>query len=392
MVASLVSTGEYVFDYLLLKLASRCNLNCSYCYWFRDPSVYAKPAILDEAVETAFVEKLERHVRRFGLRRFFLLMHGGEPLLFPKRRFDAFCGRLRSIEADLGFSLKLSIMTNGVLIDEEWIDLFDRHRVNVGLSLDGPPPINDLRRVDHSGRGTASAVTRAIELLRARGRDVGVLAVCDPASDPVRICEYFADDLGLMNFDVLVPDATHDDPVPPRIARYYKGLFDVWYERYAPRGVQIRLMSSISKGLLGLSSGSESIGFGEQTTFTMLTDGSLEALDVLRIRGSGSTMSEKNILWNELQDVQSDPLWREVRTASVSLHATCRQCVYRHACGGGHIASRWSSARRFDNPSIYCDDFKEIFAHAWRRIQADLYVESSGTRNAETNSVAASRL
>ena len=45
---------EPIFAYVLLKLASRCNLDCSYCYWFRDPNVYEKPKILTKKAEVAF--------------------------------------------------------------------------------------------------------------------------------------------------------------------------------------------------------------------------------------------------------------------------------------------------------------------------------------------------
>ena len=37
-----------VFKFILVKLAARCNINCSYCYWFRDKSVYDLPKILPD--------------------------------------------------------------------------------------------------------------------------------------------------------------------------------------------------------------------------------------------------------------------------------------------------------------------------------------------------------
>ena len=43
-----------VFTFVLVKLASRCNINCTYCYWFRDAEVYRKPAVLTAEAEDAF--------------------------------------------------------------------------------------------------------------------------------------------------------------------------------------------------------------------------------------------------------------------------------------------------------------------------------------------------
>src|ERR1044072_6762672 len=87
-----------VFSWVLVKLASRCNINCTYCYWFRDAEVYRKPPILTVEAEQAFCDRLSEHIDAFGLKFLTLVFPGGEPLLFPKRRFVAFQERLLEIE------------------------------------------------------------------------------------------------------------------------------------------------------------------------------------------------------------------------------------------------------------------------------------------------------
>jgi uncharacterized protein len=96
---------------------------------------------------------------------------------------------------------------------------------------------------------------------------------------------------------------------------------------------------------------------------------------VLRIAGNGSTASSSTVHENSLQDVQSDPRWRSAFEASTALCETCRQCEYVDACGGGHLAQRWSPERKFDNPSVYCESWKRIFEHIWNRIAPTLIVE-----------------
>lgn len=360
-------------DYILLKLAARCNINCSYCYWFRDETVYEKPRVLTPEAEEALLAKLESHIRKYEVKSFFILFHGGEPLLFGKPRFAQLCRKLRRLEQDLGFKLRLSVTTNGTLIDQEFAELISRYRVGVTLSVDGPQEVHDTNRVDFQGRGTFARTMAALSLLRNAGVEPAILAVCHPDQDPRDTCEFFLNELQANWFDILVPDATHEDP-PPSIAAYYKKLFDLWYDTYSPKGVQIRFLESLVKGLVGIESRSESIGYGPIMTTTMHTDGSLEALDVLRIADHGITRSNHNILTHELQDVQQDPFWLEVWQASLHLHPTCESCVYRFPCGGGHLASRWSKASRFHNPSVYCEDFKQIFQHVWSRIAPDMYV------------------
>ena len=53
--------------FVLVKLASRCNIKCTYCYWFRDADVYKKPAVLTPEAEDAFCQRLEEHIREFEL-------------------------------------------------------------------------------------------------------------------------------------------------------------------------------------------------------------------------------------------------------------------------------------------------------------------------------------
>jgi uncharacterized protein len=129
------------------------------------------------------------------------------------------------------------------------------------------------------------------------------------------------------------------------------------------------------QGLVGNLSVSDTIGFGPIDTVTLMTDGSLEPLDVLRIAGDGSTASNSNVCTNALQDIQADPRWRSAFEASTRLCDTCLQCEYLDACGGGHLAQRWSSERKFDNPSVYCESWKRIFDHIWNRIAPTLIVE-----------------
>lgn len=235
------------------------------------------------------------------------------------------------------------------------------------ISIDGPKEVHDRSRVDFSGHGTFNKVIAAITSLRKAGIEPGILSVCQPSSDPKAVVSLLADDLGFKGFDILIPDATHRDR-PQSISAFYRGLFDLWFDTYEARGVRIRILDNILLGLLGGFSESESVGYGPIRRLTILTDGSMETLDVLRIVRQGFTASDLNISSHALQEVEFDPLWQEVLSRSLLLASECRECAYMTACGGGHIATRWSDESRFDNPSVYCADLKDIFSHAWRRV------------------------
>jgi uncharacterized protein len=139
--------------------------------------------------------------------------------------------------------------------------------------------------------------------------------------------------LGIKEFDILPPDATHSDN-PPQISDYFIKLFDVWYDKYAAKGVRIRTLDAMIQGLVGNFSVSDTVGLGPIETVTLMTDGSLEPLDVLRIVGDGSTKTNSSVLNNALQDVQNDPRWREAFEASMELCETCQKCEFLDSCGG----------------------------------------------------------
>ena len=173
-----------VFQFLLVKLASRCNINCTYCYWFRDAEVYKKPAVFTKDAEDAFCKRLEEHITQHQLDEFLIIYHGGEPLLFPKHRFRTLNAKIDEIQSRTGCEISRGVSTNAMLIDEEWTQLFNTFGISVSVSIDGPPEIHDKYRVDMKGLGTHAATMRGIELLTKAGIEPGILSVCNPATDP----------------------------------------------------------------------------------------------------------------------------------------------------------------------------------------------------------------
>lgn len=356
-----ISAEPPVFKYVLMKLASRCNINCSYCYWFRDESVYRKPPLMLPEVERAFLSKLRSHVSKYQLESYHIIMHGGEPMLFGKKRFYKLCKELRNIEQDTNCKVVVSLTTNGILVDREWAAMFKHFNIGITISLDGDEITNDEHRKDFKGNGTYKNVIAAIDVLNEFHVNTGFLAVANIKQGASAVFNHYVNDLEINHFDVLIPDATHEDLNVPSIAKYFKDLYTLWYEHPNREGIEIRVIRSFVLGLLSYCSASEGLGFGPLTTNTLLTDGSLEPLDVLRIAGDGTTSSTINIRTHELQDVSEHPIWKEALYSSLNLADECNSCEYMYACGGGYLPHRWSNANRYNNPSVYCQDLKEIF-------------------------------
>jgi uncharacterized protein len=360
-----------VSSYILIKLASRCNLNCSYCYWFKDRSVYEKPVTMEDSVVNAFIEKLQHHILINKVPEFLCIFHGGEPLLYEVAKFESFLLKLEKVQLSTGCKISYSITTNGVLINDAWAKLFKRYNVTIAVSIDGPEDIHDIYRKDFKNKGSYKQVVEGFEKLKRYNLTPGIIAVCNPKTDPIRVLEHFVNVLGVKHFTILLPDANYDSRVES-VANYYIQLFDYWYENYMELGIEVKFLNSLIRVVLGLDSRSDSFGYGPVHTVSLLTDGSLEPLDVLRIAGYRSTKTKYNIMHHQIADVREDSGWKNAYESSLNLCETCSNCEYKNPCGGGHISQRWSKLNGYNNPSVYCNDFKKIIQHVIDKISNDM--------------------
>ena len=368
-----VAFQQQPISQLLVKVATRCNIDCSYCYWFRDASVYDKPKLMSDDVAHRLLQRIEEHVTRHSLVDLPIILHGGEPLLWGVENFYRFAGACEAISSRTGCEIPIAVTTNGVLIDNEWLDCFEAHNISVAISLDGPAHIHDIHRRTFQGNGTHAAVERAARMLGSRDIGVIALAVCNPAFPPEHYVEFFAG-CGISSYDIMIPDATVDE-TPPSIGGFYKGLFDLWLEanRSKPT-VHIRIISDMITALLGNNSPTEGVGHRAVELCTVMTDGSVEAHDVLRIAGDGFTHTKFNIFEHPIDEVRTEPRWKAARDASIDLCEKCRQCKFMNACGGGYLPHRFSRKNGYDNPSVYCDDLYAMFENMQSVLAEHLYV------------------
>jgi len=376
-----VAFQDQPISQLLVKVATRCNIDCSYCYWFRDASVYDKPKLMSDDVLQRLLQRIEEHVAKHAakgaLADFPIILHGGEPLLWGVENFHRFAKACDAIASRTGCDIPVAVTTNGVLIDDEWLNCFETNNISVAISIDGPAHIHDIHRRTFQGTGTHAAVERAARMLASRDIGVMALAVCNPAFPPEQYAAFFAA-CGIVNYDIMIPDATVDEH-PPSIASFYKGLFDVWLEanRSKPTA-NIRIVSDMITALLGNNAPTEGVGYKPVELCTVMTDGSVEAHDVLRIAGDGFTHTTFNIFEHALDDVRQEPRWQAARDASINLCEKCRQCKFMNACGGGYLPHRFSKHNGYDNPSVYCDDLYATFEHMQSVLESHLYVSKPG--------------
>lgn len=358
---------------VVLKVASRCNLNCSYCYMYQhaDQGYLRQPKLMSDEVFEATLSAMLRHSEAAGPKhRIALTFHGGEPTLIGAERFRRF--NLTARER-LGDRLMMTtIQTNALLLDERWIEAFKEFDVLVSISLDGAKEIHDAYRVDHEGRGSHERTIRAIRMLQDGGVTPRILSVANPGASGRETYRYFRS-LDITRMDFLLPDVTRDIKImmygqygPTPVADFLIEAFDAWMEENDSR-VRVRIFYELIRSFYGAGPGSDAFGNPLINYLIVNTDGSIEGMDALRVCGEGLIETGLNVLANDFSDLKNtDSLIHRAVYEGFPLAEECRACPERQACGGGHLPHRYSKQNGFDNPSAWCDDILKLFAHIRR--------------------------
>lgn len=359
------------FRSFLFKIASACNLDCDYCYVYRGPdqSWRKKPKFMTPAVAEVTIRRIAEHVERHKLTNISLVLHGGEPLLAGLTLIERiFTEAKRNIPCEV----ELGMQSNLTLLNAETIDVFDSLGATIGASLDGGREANDRHRKDHSGRSSFGAVQSALNMLCSSetGRRVfsGILAVVDLQNEPLAVYEYLSG-FRPRSLDFLLPDGTHErypagkesfENTP--YADWLIRLFDYWWKQ-TEHQVPIRFFDDIIALVLDGESETENLGLNPVDLIVIETDGSLEAVDTLKITYERAPRLGINVLHASFDDAFSHTA---VLSGMAGIHSrcrTCQQCPLLRICGGGYLPHRYSNERGFQNPSVYCHDLAKLILH-----------------------------
>jgi uncharacterized protein len=365
-------------DYVL-KVHQRCNLACDYCYVYAmaDQTWRSRPRVMTTEVAREAARRIAEHVLAHQLRSIRIIMHGGEPLLAGRERLVLLTKEIRTtIPADC--HVEFTMQSNGILLDDAILDMLHIHSITMGVSLDGSAVDNDRHRRGHDGRGSFAACHRAIERLSLpenRSAFAGLLCTVDIETDPLRCYD------ALLRYsppavDFLLPHANWSTAARPAAtgpayAQWLIAIFDRWYETPVP-STGIRLFEDIISLALGGSSSSEQVGLGPVGVVVIETDGAIEQVDSLKSAYAGACATGLSVQDNTLDEALSHPgvVARQIGVRGLS--EACRACPIHRICGGGHYAHRYRSDNGFRNPSVYCDDLRQLIDHIVRRVTMDL--------------------
>lgn len=313
---------------LCLMVAQDCNLRCRYC--FGGDGQYGDRELMSADTGRRAVDYL---IARSGARQHLELdFFGGEPLvnLGVVRDITAYA---RQRERETGKRIKLTLTTNGLLLNDEARRFLNDNDFSAVLSLDGRQPVHDRMRPDAAGHGTYDRVLANFRaFVRSRGNDNYYLRGTytrhnlDFAAD---VAAMFDAGFNIVSVEPVVARDTDyaltESDLPAICAEYDR--LTAYYLRERPRGLRFFHFEldlddgpCLAKRLAGCGAGHEYLA--------VAANGDLYPCHQF-VGRDAFRMGDVNV------GVTRPDLPPKFRNAHVLAKATCRGCWARFYCSGG---------------------------------------------------------
>jgi uncharacterized protein len=225
-----------------IELTSTCNLSCSYCYAEAERPGREFPLFSLELFERV-IRILVTHSKKSHLE---IIFHGGEPLLQSAAWYDAACRLATETLGAAGKTCAFGMQSNLTLLRDEHIDVFKRHKVRIGTSIDGPQEVHD------AVRGRFHATVKNLHRLVEADVFSGAISVIHHHNWE-RIPEIYATfrDLGIRSFHLNIASAVGlgEGAVPLSEDQIYRVLCDDFDTMRAYDGevVDTRLLAKLKR-------------------------------------------------------------------------------------------------------------------------------------------------
>ena len=356
------------FNTLIVKFASPCNLNCTYCYEYNtgDDSWKKKPKFFSAENAKILNNRVREYLIDSELREINIVSHGGEPLLLGAKKLDEIFSIIKDgLEDKINFGMQ----TNAVLVNTGIIEVLKKHNVKCGVSIDGNSQHNKFR-IYHNGKSTYEDTVKGYNLLNKNDLVAGILCVVDFETSPEAVLDSLCA-LKPRQLDLLQPFFNHDHPLGSDklgdlFYNWFAKAFDYYMNKPEWHHIQVRIFEAALFSALSNKSNSDWFGGPHGNYLVIETDGNYDILDHLKSIGSfGKQISNLTMDLNDSSFVTANEQVHNVykKYNIKSPPDKCITCIQKEKCGGGYYPTRYSSKNNsLNNKSVYCKGLMSFFS------------------------------
>jgi len=316
---------------LCLHVAHDCNLRCGYCFAGTGDFGHERGMMSKEVAEQAIEFIIKNSGARINSEIDFF---GGEPLMNMDTVRHA-VSYVRRREIETGKKFKLTLTTNGVLLNDELNQYLNDNNISLVLSLDGRQAVHDNMRRFVNGQGSYDMVLKNMtKTIQSRDDQNyymrGTYTACnlDFAADVLDMAAHGCTQLSVE--PVVSKDSRYalTEEHLPKLFEEYDKLAKVYLERkrngqgfdFFHFNLDINHGPCVAKRLSGCGAGHEYLA--------VTPEGDLYPCHQFVGR-------EEFLLGNVVDGVKNTELPNKFRQAHVLNKEECRECWARYYCGGG---------------------------------------------------------
>ena len=146
------------------------------------------------------------------------------------------------------------------------------------------------------------------------------------------------------------------------LGEWLSRAFDHWERSPALRGIRVGILADALRATMTERPASEWFPGVPQGFIVVATDGSYEGLDALKIVGAEGRVLGRSVHSHSIAEALEHE-FIALRSGGSKLCDECSACPISSWCAGGYFPTRYGRGHGFDNPSVYCEDLKRLFAH-----------------------------
>ncbi len=346
-----------------ILVTQKCNLACLYCLAEAGPDMpHLHPEIAHRAVDEAFDLPEDRPLA--------IQLSGGEPFV-NWRLFKELVLYIKEKQRTLGRAATICTQSNGTLITDEIARFLKAQDVSIGVSIDGPPYLNNRSRPLLGGGASHERTLRGIRVLQQHGFNFGTILVLNRMNvrHPEEIADFMVE-LGIKSTKInpisLIGDAQSTwDEMAITTDEYFEFL-DRFATHIVDKDLRLR-EANLAEYLKYLTFRAHDYrcmrsNCGAGSSF-FLVDAKGDVYPCAHSAGIPEwrigTVDEAN---GDLRQLgERNPIVTQFRNRLVEQIATTKRCPWRHLCEGGCAVNAYQKFGTILAPDVLCSFYERWY-------------------------------